>query len=407
LKSDQDLARWWEGYRLTKNQDDWDKLTVALQPALYRTCLFELRNPEWAKDALQATWVLLLERRPKFRHDGQLLSWCFQTARLVCANLRRYESRRQTQEMDMIEQNSMPGDTSPEDQWALQEGISRLSKADREVILLRYFQGLSVEEVSKRLGVSVAAAQMRISRAVDRLRKRLGKSGLPMTALAVVALLENGSVAHAATPFVLGAEVSARVAAVTKMTSSAKTVAALVHGATICAATAGTAALIGIGYHRAAPPDWPGARLEADPVATTRMFGSYLGTYTGTFRWVNLFDSRKRKINVRVSIAQSLGGGRVDFFSISGPDLQEQMSISMHQRPGFAFNDAGRVFRVKQIPQGLVFTGTTEEIEPGNPRIKKLVPMENRLEWKGKNLWITSRAGSPLAFRSEYILERN
>lgn len=55
----------------------------------------------------------------------------------------------------------------------LEEGLERLGEQDREVLLLRAFEGLSYEEVGYLLGIEPAAARQRHARAIVRLHRVL------------------------------------------------------------------------------------------------------------------------------------------------------------------------------------------------------------------------------------------
>lgn len=53
------------------------------------------------------------------------------------------------------------------------EAVARLPEADREIVLLRNFEGLANQEVAQLLGIQPAAASQRYGRALLRLRKLL------------------------------------------------------------------------------------------------------------------------------------------------------------------------------------------------------------------------------------------
>lgn len=72
---------------------------------------------------------------------------------------------------------NQPDQRQKDDQTGLGELLDKLSADDRRILLLRYFDGLSVEEVGRALNLTTAAAQMRIGRALDR-AKRKGGPGL-------------------------------------------------------------------------------------------------------------------------------------------------------------------------------------------------------------------------------------
>ena len=57
---------------------------------------------------------------------------------------------------------------------AVLAALSALGDADREVILLRSYEGLSSDQIAAVIGCSPAAARKRLSRALRRLRKAAG-----------------------------------------------------------------------------------------------------------------------------------------------------------------------------------------------------------------------------------------
>ena len=64
----------------------------------------------------------------------------------------------------------------------LDAALGELSEADRDAVLLRYFEHKSAREMAQLLGVSEDAAQKRVSRAVERLRERPDQLRLSGTA---------------------------------------------------------------------------------------------------------------------------------------------------------------------------------------------------------------------------------
>ena len=60
----------------------------------------------------------------------------------------------------------------------LRQALAQLAEGDREILLLRNFEGLSNQEVGHLLGIDAAAASQRHGRAMLRLHKVLVASGL-------------------------------------------------------------------------------------------------------------------------------------------------------------------------------------------------------------------------------------
>jgi RNA polymerase sigma-70 factor (ECF subfamily) len=62
---------------------------------------------------------------------------------------------------------------------AVRESVQRLSHSAREVILLRYFSGLSHERIAGLLNISTHAVHGRLTRARRKLADDLKRNGLP------------------------------------------------------------------------------------------------------------------------------------------------------------------------------------------------------------------------------------
>jgi RNA polymerase sigma-70 factor (ECF subfamily) len=60
----------------------------------------------------------------------------------------------------------------------LRQAVAQLPPADREVVLLRHFEGLSTREVAFLLGLDPATASKRHGRALLRLHRILSEGGL-------------------------------------------------------------------------------------------------------------------------------------------------------------------------------------------------------------------------------------
>lgn len=65
----------------------------------------------------------------------------------------------------------------------VRQAVARLSEADREVLLMRTFEGLAFEEVGQLLRIDPAAARKRHGRAILRLHKALAEGGLTGSSL--------------------------------------------------------------------------------------------------------------------------------------------------------------------------------------------------------------------------------
>jgi RNA polymerase sigma factor (sigma-70 family) len=145
---------------------------------LYSYCRGMLRDPDAAADAVHDTFVLASQRAGQLREPDRLRSWLYAIARNEC--LRMLRGRRRHAPLEEAGQVSAP-ETDPvaglraaeiqELVWAAAEG---LNPGDREVFELAIRHELPAPEIGELLGVSVAHAHARLSRARTQLERALG-----------------------------------------------------------------------------------------------------------------------------------------------------------------------------------------------------------------------------------------
>jgi hypothetical protein len=68
-----------------------------------------------------------------------------------------------------------------------------LNERDREAVLLRFFENLSLAEIGSKLSLSPDAARMRVERALDKLRRLLAKRGIASTSVALAEIFASQS----------------------------------------------------------------------------------------------------------------------------------------------------------------------------------------------------------------------
>jgi RNA polymerase sigma factor (sigma-70 family) len=140
-----------------------------------------------------------------------LTGWLYRATRNAAIDAVRAEHRRQKLAQSL---NAMPDTESraePQIDWedlrpVIDEAMDQLKERDREVVLLRYFGGLTFAEVGFRLNLTENAARMRTERGLDQLRVHLCKRGVTSTTVALGLLLANSPLAAA--PVGLAATVS-------------------------------------------------------------------------------------------------------------------------------------------------------------------------------------------------------
>ena len=215
-------------------------------PMVLRACRGELRDPAAADDAFQNTFLVLVRRAHSVRKRASVGSWLFGVAIRVARRSRRGAARRLAREREAAARASRREAESVEGQPGVEsellEEIERLPEAYRLPVVLCYLEGLSTEEVARRLGCPKGTILSRLSRARDRLKVSLARRGL-----APAIFLEPGL--RTFRDFVAGSLVEATVGATMRTLSGG----AAIGGTTaagllrrIPSRAAGAAAIIGI-----------------------------------------------------------------------------------------------------------------------------------------------------------------
>lgn len=202
-----------------------------------------------AAEASQLTFITLARKAKSLAARSSIAGWLHTTAVMQSKNLLRHH-RRETRKRQLLRTHM---DTHPPEQPAeawkrmqpvLDEALASLSSSDRETLLLRFYRSLSVKEIAAALGIATDAAQKRLDRATERLRRQLARRGCQVGGTLGAAMLAGlGADAQAAVPGVSALATNA-LAASAAGGASAFTTIALIAMTKKTAITAGAALLL-------------------------------------------------------------------------------------------------------------------------------------------------------------------
>ena len=156
---------------------------------VYAVAVRRVGDRHLAEDVTQAVFVVLARRATSLGAGVVLPGWLHRTARLISNDAIKMTNRRHRHERAAARPEVAPDGSDTDLGVRLDAALDRLSTADRDAVLLRYWQGLSVAEVAARLGVAENTAAKRLGRAIDRLRSQLADA--PATFAAALPLLSR------------------------------------------------------------------------------------------------------------------------------------------------------------------------------------------------------------------------
>ncbi|GEM_PF-2183803 len=173
---------------------------------LFSAARRQLGDEHLAEDVTQAVFLLLTKRARRLGRYRYVSGWlflalenCVKHAKRDRARLARREKEAASMRKEAVEEAGWE-EIAPE----LEEAVGKLGKADREAVLLRFYEQRPLVEVGRALGISEEAARKRVERAVEKLRGMLEKKGISGTTAGLSAVLVGNVVREAPASLVEG-----------------------------------------------------------------------------------------------------------------------------------------------------------------------------------------------------------
>src|SRR6266487_2891013 len=192
--------------------DDWDLLQAYAQNGsesafqrlveryvdqVYSMALRQVRDPHLAQDVTQAVFLIVVRKAASLPRRTLLAGWLFKATRHVARTALRGERRRKEREKQAMASTLMnpePEPASAQVEAHLDDALASLRESDRNALLLRYFQQRTVPDVATSLGTSEEAAQKRIERAVEKLRRYFGRRGVAVPSVTLMGVVSAQAV---------------------------------------------------------------------------------------------------------------------------------------------------------------------------------------------------------------------
>lgn len=167
-----------------RDPDLLDRLIEQYHYRLFRYLLYLTGSREAAEDLFQETWVRVIDRGHQYNGKFKFETWLFTIARNLVVDFQRRKKSLNAlfdpdkgEQMQELEAADSP---SPADLAAAHEqservagALSRLPGAYREVLLLRFQEELSLEEIAAVVAAPLSTVKSRLYRGLSELREML------------------------------------------------------------------------------------------------------------------------------------------------------------------------------------------------------------------------------------------
>jgi RNA polymerase sigma-70 factor, ECF subfamily len=138
-------------------------------------------NEEDARDVVQEAYLRAWKGIKRFRGDAQFSTWLYRITANAAYTLVQKRRRRRTEPLETVDEpvevavGAQP-EAAAESALLLEQlsaAVAELPPKLRAIVVLKDVYGLSHEDIAEELGISIAAAKVRLHRARKKLRDRL------------------------------------------------------------------------------------------------------------------------------------------------------------------------------------------------------------------------------------------
>jgi RNA polymerase sigma-70 factor (ECF subfamily) len=168
-----------------------DQLIVRYQHRLLRYLLFLTGNREMADDLFQEVWMRVLTRGGQFNGKARFETWLFTIARNLVIDYRRKRTMSSLDELfesggdddrpmtfEVADHEPTPFDrfSNVEDRKRIAGALLQLDTLYREVLVLRFHEEMSLEEIAKVTRSPLSTVKSRLYRGMAAIKPRLERS---------------------------------------------------------------------------------------------------------------------------------------------------------------------------------------------------------------------------------------
>jgi RNA polymerase sigma-70 factor (ECF subfamily) len=168
-----------------------DELIVRYQHRLLRYLLYLTSNREMAEDLFQEVWMRVLVRGAQFNGKARFDTWLFTIARNLVIDQRRKRTMQSLDELfegrndddRLMSFEVAGGEPTPFDRFANLEDRERIAAAllqldmiHREVLVLRFHEELSLEEIAKVTRAPLSTVKSRLYRGMAAMKPKLERA---------------------------------------------------------------------------------------------------------------------------------------------------------------------------------------------------------------------------------------
>ncbi len=172
-----ELIRRWQG----GDPAAFAALVRRWQQPMARFLYHLVERKEVVADLCQEVFLRAYQAGPRYRENGRFSSWLYTIALNVARDAGR-SKRRESLPIDeekLVGRSLSPGSSCEQQELAriVRQAVAELPEPLRVVLVLRHYEGMNFEQISRLLGTPASTLKSRFAAALGRLREQLKSLG--------------------------------------------------------------------------------------------------------------------------------------------------------------------------------------------------------------------------------------
>ena len=167
---------------IKKAQKGNDKAFLTLfqqyEQDIYRTAFVYVKNQSDALDVVQETAYRSFKSIKDLKDPKYFKTWLIRIAISCAIDLLRKQKNVVQMKPEYVEFISDDVNEDIDLEMTVRDLIERLNEDEKSVIILRFYEGLTIKEISEELDIPLGTAKTILYRAIDKLRKNMKGDGV-------------------------------------------------------------------------------------------------------------------------------------------------------------------------------------------------------------------------------------
>lgn len=154
-----------------RTDEDIEQTINKYSSTVYSIAMTRLKSRSDADDVFQEVFLTMCRKRPSFESEEHLKAWIIKTTLNYCKRITMSTWRRKTSPLEEVSDRSYQFYAKEEND--VYNAVSDLPKKYRTIIVLYYFEDISVKEISSILHIREGTVRMQLTRARNILKTKL------------------------------------------------------------------------------------------------------------------------------------------------------------------------------------------------------------------------------------------